>query len=288
MKKASIQNITLHTLAKLTEGQRTSFADENLFVSIDMAKVGTSMLKLSQPYLLSEGRVILITSGSAEVIINLEKLTLKKGTCLITPPQSIFEMEGRSDDFVIKTLSYRELPKSPKYMHLNIIRLSSKDEQLVDVYFQLVWRESQRKKLNLEVIQNLQMALILRLEELNGEQKNTDVSKEKNRRQEIFQAFIALVRQQGTEGRSVDFYAERIFVTPNYLGSVVKEVSGATVKQWIDRNIIVQAKIRLRYSNNSVNEISDELNFANPSFFSKFFRKETGMTPLQYRRNCES
>ena len=113
MKKASIENITLHTLAKLAEGQNTSFADENLFVSIGMAKVGTAMLKLSQPYLLSEGRVILITSGSAEVIINLEKLTLKKGTCLITPPQSIFEMEKRSKNFIIKTLSYRELPKSP-------------------------------------------------------------------------------------------------------------------------------------------------------------------------------
>ena len=53
--------------------------------------------------------------------------------------------------------------------------------------------------------------------------------------------------------------------------------------QWINRYVIQQAKIKLRYNDQPVWEIAEEMNFANASFFSKFFKKETGMTPKQYR-----
>lgn len=181
-------------------------------------------------------------------------------------------------------MSYKELPNNPKSSKLNVLQLNLEDENLVNSYFQLIWQESQRKNLNIEVIDSLQSALILRVEELYRNQINLENSKQKNRKQEIFYTFISLVRKYGIEGRSVEFYADKIFVTPNYLGNVIKEVSNSTVKQWIDRNLILQAKISLRYSLKAINEISDELNFSNPSFFSKFFKKETGMTPQEYRK----
>ena len=65
--------------------------------------------------------------------------------------------------------------------------------------------------------------------------------------------------------------------------SVIREVSGQTVMQWIHRHIIQQAKLQLKYSDLPVWQIAESLNFPNPSFFSKFFKRETGMTPNEFR-----
>ena len=64
---------------------------------------------------------------------------------------------------------------------------------------------------------------------------------------------------------------------------MVRQASGITAKEWIDRAVITQAKILLRHSELSVLEISEELGFANPSFFSKYFRRLTGLTPLGFK-----
>ena len=147
-----IKNIDFDKLNEFAKKEKSIFADENLFISMYMSKIGSELLELSQPYFLGDGRIILVSNGSAEVIINLEKLTLKKGTCLITPAQSIFEMEKSSKDFIIKTMSYKELPNNPKSSKLNVLQLNLEDENLVNSYFQLIWQESQRKNLNIEVI----------------------------------------------------------------------------------------------------------------------------------------
>ena len=100
----------------------------------------------------------------------------------------------------------------------------------------------------------------------------------------ILHNFIDLVNQYGTRERKIDFYADRLCVTPNHLGAVIKQASGMTVMQWVNRHTIQLAKVMLRYTDLPVWEIGERLNFANPSFFSKFFRKETGLTPGEYRR----
>ena len=78
-------------------------------------------------------------------------------------------------------------------------------------------------------------------------------------------------------------YADRLCITPNYLSSIVRRNSGLTVMQWINRHIIQQAKLQLKYSDLPVWQIAESLNFPNPSFFSKLFKRETSMTPGEYR-----
>lgn len=65
---------------------------------------------------------------------------------------------------------------------------------------------------------------------------------------------------------------------------VIRETSGQTVMQWINQAVILEAKVLLKHSNLLVFQISDELNFPNPSFFSKFFKRMTGMTPAEYQK----
>lgn len=105
-----------------------------------------------------------------------------------------------------------------------------------------------------------------------------------SRQEELFRRFIALVNQHSKHERSVNFYADKLCLTPHYLSSVIRETSGQTVMQWINQAVILEAKVLLKHSNLLVFQISDELNFPNPSFFSKFFKRMTGMTPAEYQK----
>ena len=85
--------------------------------------------------------------------------------------------------------------------------------------------------------------------------------------------------------RSVKFYADQLCLTPKHLSGVVKEVSGKTVGEWIDELVILEAKALLNSSSMNIQEIADRLNFANQSFFGKYFKHYTGMSPKEYRKS---
>ena len=82
---------------------------------------------------------------------------------------------------------------------------------------------------------------------------------------------------------TLSFYADRLCITHRYLSRVIQQVSGTYAKEWIDRAIVPEAKVILKHSNLSVAAIAEELHFANPSFFNKYFKRLTGMTPNGYR-----
>lgn len=94
--------------------------------------------------------------------------------------------------------------------------------------------------------------------------------------------FLALLNEYGICEQNISFYAGCLCVTPNYLGFVIKQASGMTVIQWINRYIIQEAKVQLKYSEMLVWEIAEYLYFPNPCFFSKFFKK-TGVSLGEYR-----
>lgn len=104
------------------------------------------------------------------------------------------------------------------------------------------------------------------------------------RQEEIFQRFISLVNTYSKKERNVNFYADKLCLTSRYLNTVVRQASQQTVMEWINQSIMLEAKILLKHGNQLVYQISDELNFPNPSFFCKFFKRMTGMTPHEYQK----
>ena len=101
----------------------------------------------------------------------------------------------------------------------------------------------------------------------------------------VFKNFIALVAKHHNKERGVGFYADKLCITPKYLSKIVKDTSGQSAPQWIDQYVILEAKQLLKHSDRCIKEISDELNFPDPSFFFKYFKKHTGLTPNQYRNS---
>lgn len=100
----------------------------------------------------------------------------------------------------------------------------------------------------------------------------------------LFDEFMSLLQQYNKKERNVSFYARQLNITPKYLSSVVKEVSGKTAARWIDESVILEAKALLKYSGMSIQEIAYHLNFSTQSFFGKYFKQHTGTSPSRYKR----
>ena len=79
------------------------------------------------------------------------------------------------------------------------------------------------------------------------------------------------------------FYARQLCITPKYLTTLIKRISGLSVSEWIDNYVIIEAKTLLKYSTMSIQEIAYYLNFPNQSFFGSYFKHNTGMSPSQYK-----
>ena len=124
-----------------------------------------------------------------------------------------------------------------------------------------------RSKRRTEIVKGIISALIYKIcDEL---ERLTLPSEELvgNRREALFVHFLDLLTEHHRQQRSVGFYASRLHITPKYMSSLIKEVSGRSAAQWIDDYVILEAKSLLKYSDLSIQEIAYRLNFS-PSRFS--------------------
>lgn len=105
------------------------------------------------------------------------------------------------------------------------------------------------------------------------------------RRSSYVHDFIKLVHRHYATERSVNFYADKLFISPKYLSLLVKEATGRTAARWIDSFIIMEAKNLLRYSGKNIQQVAYALNFGNQSAFGKYFKNLTGMSPTEFQKS---
>lgn len=97
--------------------------------------------------------------------------------------------------------------------------------------------------------------------------------------------FLQLAQQNFRKERFLEFYANKLEVSPKHLSRTVKSQTGFSAVEWIERLVILEAKVLLKSSNLNIQQISDELNFPSQSFFGKYFKKITGMSPKEFRNS---
>lgn len=112
------------------------------------------------------------------------------------------------------------------------------------------------------------------------QQISSSIPKGTNR---LTEKFVVMVQQNFKQERFLDFYANKLEVTTKHLSRAIKESTGYSAVEWIDRFVILEAKVLLKSTNMTIQQIADELNFNNQSFFGKYFKKHTGMSPKQFR-----
>ena len=259
------------------------------------SKMETTIFKIGQPYRLQEGRIAIITNGRARVLINLIEYIFRPNYISLIAPGSIIQIIETSQDFDahMMAIEHNFLPVSGKeefFAHFLqrkknlLLPLTTTEQVQIENFITVMWDVLQEPVFRKEVIQHLLAGLLYNIEYI-AKKKGQSESSPLTHQNDIFQRFISLVNTYSKTERNVSFYADKLCLTPRYLNTVIRQASQQTVMDWINQSIILEAKVLLKHSNRLVYQISDELNFPNPSFFSKFFKRMTGMTPQEYQKN---
>lgn len=252
------------------------------------------IISFNEPFVFDGIVLCLCKEGSGQVRLNFKEYKLEKNSVLIILPQQIFECMSHSNDFAVEILAFSldfitslPLPKDggipQEVVTQPILAVSEKQlENLMRYHLFITEVFSNNKPLYLkEIIQGLLFALIMEITSMYTGIEQSEIKK--SRGEQITERFMTILLKNENKSRFVSYYANEMCMTPKYLSSVVKKVTGRTINSWIEEVLILNAKMFLKSSDYTVLEISEELNFPNPSYFGRFFKKVTGMTPLQYR-----
>ncbi|SDM76939.1 AraC-type DNA-binding protein, partial [Catalinimonas alkaloidigena] len=100
----------------------------------------------------------------------------------------------------------------------------------------------------------------------------------------LFERFLQLVQEHCMEHREVEFYSEKLCITAKYLTEICKKNSGKTAMEWIRNYTTQRLLLLLNNKHLTLTEIADTLHFSSASFFSRYVRRELGMSPTEYRQ----
>ena len=173
-----------------------------------------------------------------------------------------------------------------------VIHLTDDEIKLCDTYFQLLCSriKSSASVLAPYIVRSLLGTMMLELlsimrlysermvEEVRLEELNPSLHKKR-----IIDNFMRLVEQSDGRIRRVDDFATQLNVTPKYLSTILKEVMNRRPSTYIQLYTLKAIEHRLRFTDMTMQEIANDLNFPNPSFFGKYCKEHLGMTPLEYR-----
>lgn len=239
----------------------------------------------------------LCISGWMEVGIDLERHVLKPGQLAVMRPNQILQLFNVSGDFsgrfIVLSRKFLEeaqidirnmLPIFLYFKNNPITDLNRTEIATILEYHSLLQKKTQLKDplFRKNVAQHLFHALFYEVN-LFFSEHYINTSQSKTRKDELFERFMKEVSEHYKEERSVSFYADRMCLTPKYLSSAIKEISGKLASEWIDECVILEAKTLLKSSDKSIQQIAGELHFANQSFFGKYFKQHTGISPSQYK-----
>lgn len=274
---------------------KDSFENELcIFDTLDSRQLSNCPFKLEMPLF------ALCTQGSATVHINVEHYEIKPNCLIALVPYSTLHGITSSDDvhaiFLGVSLDYGKeilpdihalLPVMFGTRENPVVELSADDSQSLQQFHAFLWQiiRTEKGSYKREMVQNVLRAMLYKLMDIYGSSIRS-LSK-RSRNEDIFFEFMHLVENDYRISRTVQYYAEKLCITPKHLTTVVKAVSRQTAGDWITNYVVVAAKVLLRSSEKSIQEIALELNFPNQSFFGKYFKKHTGMSPQAYRKKYD-
>lgn len=241
------------------------------------------------PFVIDDYRLGVFVSGEIHVNINLVERHITPGTLVFLGPGAIISpisFNGKIEIYGLGLFSDFPMPQMPSVFNGQVrdfqIKASESDIAIARHIIDTIWHVVHQPDYNRQTISSLVAAMMHHYDGIY--RQHIDLLKvSQSREQTIFDRFIYLVNQYATQEHQISFYADKMCLTERYLGTVIRQASGTTAKEWIDRALVGHIKIELKHTDKSIAQISDEMDFPNPSFFSKYFKRTTGMTPGEYR-----
>ncbi|MCM1177991.1 MAG: AraC family transcriptional regulator [Ruminococcus flavefaciens] len=246
--------------------------------------------------------IILITEGCEEIAVNGNKRTMHSGDVVCSRPGEVWSwqpdptLEGLvlifegdfllsffNDPHFLDRFAFLQADRTSPFLHLG----ESLNERFRSLLAQMKTEIDDSAEKDQHILRAMlyeALVLLNRAERVvdNGQPMN-EVSVNR-----YVVRFIHAVEAEYMMQHEVEYYADKLCISANYLNKIVKQSLGTTAKSYIQQKLFAEAKQLLSYTTLSVNEIAEWLHFDSASHFVRFFRKHTDMTPLRYRQSINS
>ena len=245
------------------------------------------------------------TAGRAQFEYDGVKYTIEKNDLFLYMRRNIISNFMASSDFNCRQIWFTrsEMWNLNMYSDTNLMdmvylkqhpkaHLSDEDMSLLESYFQLLFHRMKDSSpiLYHDIVRSLvstlmleMLALMRRDEEKKTEQDYQGDNSSGVHRRRLADQFMRMAEQSDGRIRKVDEFASQLNITPKYLSAILKETLNCRPSAVIQLFTMKAIEQRLRFTDMTIQEISNDLNFPNPSFFGRYFKEHAGMTPLAYR-----
>ena len=245
--------------------------------------------------------IILINGGWCKGSINEKDFAMSSGDVLICSPGNILQkgmvsIDFRSQIFIISSDHVNDILKgthmslSHYLLHnrADVLHLTAEEQNMIQGFYKLISsfnnmaHDEVREECVSRILQSFSYAfagLFFHRGQVPKRDKMTSA-------EALFGKFIRLLKEH-PNGRTVQFYADKLNITPKYFNSICKQVSGKTASTLICEEITNMAKLLLKDPELSIKQIAIQLGFVNQSHFGSFIRRETGFSPQHLRKETQ-
>jgi AraC-like DNA-binding protein len=281
-----------------TEGVASIPNELALFTYSDLVKRDVTIMdKLRQPHKFDFFMMIFHFAGSVNLKIDMVEYDLSTpNNSIRIMPSQIVGLESVSADFdahvVIMSRSFLEnllvyingnVSLRPGIKLDAIEPLQPVEVRGLDLFVNALRRVLQNddNTYRMKVVQHVIMAIFYSSERLRDINDNDPA---RSSADNISRTFLQLVKDNFRQERQLKFYSDALCITPRYLSRVVRECTGSSASDWIERYVVLEARALLKSTNMTIQQISDYLNFPSQTFFGKYFKRRAGLSPKEYRR----
>lgn len=236
-------------------------------------------------------KLIWVIAGQGQITIDFTEHPLQAGKLFLIPPRQVYQwheqalFKGFCCDFSMEIFNsdhHTQVLTSDGILSLesgvNPIQFPRNKATLLNQLAKILCCESQNKDKDWLIIQPLFMTFLYAL--INPQNKTQQPS-----HSSPINHLQALIEEHYRQQSQVHFYAQKLKLSIKQLNTLVKEAHGKTVSTLVQERVFLEAKRMLILSKHSVKEIAYQLGFEDPSYFSRFFRRYSGVSPVQYRNN---
>lgn len=238
---------------------------------------------------------IICVRGSAVFRVRLHDFPLRRCMALVIGKDTPFYILEKSLDFHIDVVRAGESVfdlETDNMFKINMSRLifdrplnylnerKTRMFHIIHSYLKVLMKERDDRYRDLVVYEYLKIFFYEACHIIDEAIENSPIA---TRDRETTNKFFRLAEKNFAEHRKVEYYAREIGITPKHLAAVVKHTTDKYPSQWLEDYALLEAKTRLTNSDESIQVISIDLNFATPSHFTSFFKSRTGMTPTEFR-----
>lgn len=255
----------------------------------------------------SQSCLVLIQSGRIELEVNNIRTTYKSSDLVLFSPMKMYKLVYCSKDIRAYFLLYDREKLNERinvsFSKFSVIQLMNM-EQSKDVYtlqsetFDHFWNITEQidfyiknpgySKFDEQIIVHSFTVIAYMFVDILLQNSSLGEIHTSSRKETIAMDFIHLVSTHFRKERELKFYAAKLFISIKYLSICVKEVTGITPKTLIANILIDEAKLMLINTDLNIAVIADHLNFSDQYAFGKFFKRHTGLSPRNFRKNINA